>query len=145
MRQYGPVMILMLGACGTAAGQAMVGYGMGAANATTTAAPARAIGRALEGVTRSSSHRIETLRGDPEPVARPKPAVHYEDPANIQTGMSYAELTHRFGPPSLTITGDDGTRMLTYMSKSAHAELVLKAGKVASVDVERIQHNALPQ
>jgi hypothetical protein len=36
------------------------------------------------------------------PAPAPKP--NWEDPSGIRTGISYAELVRRFGPPALAIT-----------------------------------------
>jgi len=143
MKSFGPVVILMLTAFGgTAAGQAMVGYGLGAARAATTAAPAAALGKTIA----KSWKNLDSVSKKAESssvAAVAKPAVHYEDPSKIEDGISYSDLVKRFGPPNLQITLDDGSRTLTYLGKSGNAELVVRDGKVGSVDVRRVQTAAL--
>lgn len=129
MKQYGPVILLALTAFGgTAAGQAMVGYGLGAARAVTSIAPAQGIGKALE----RPAKRLQTITrsADSTVFTRAQLAAHYEDPAKIEAGISYTDLLRRFGPPTLQITGDDGVRTLTYLAKSCHLQLVVRDDKV---------------
>jgi hypothetical protein len=126
MKQFGPVVLLALTAFGgTAAGQAMVGYGLGAARATTTIAPARGIGKALD----KPWKKLETVAS-----TKSAPLATYEDPGKIEAGLAYTDLIRRFGRPSLEITGEDGVRTLTYLGKNSNAELVVRDGKVASAD-----------
>ena len=155
MREYGPVVFLMLAVCGgTASGQSMVGYGLGAASASTAAAPARGAGKAMSKAWENAGKTAKS--GDLEPAGRTSrsaarrvetkttaaPPVNYEDPGKIEEGITYAELIRRFGPPSMQITGEDGGRTLTYLGKGDHAELVVKDGKVGSVEIRRVQRAA---
>ncbi len=149
MKRYGPVIFLMVTTfAGVAAGQAMVGYGLGAARAVTTAAPARSIGKSLDKAWESAGKTLKQAPSTARAEARTKaaPAVNYEDPGKIEAGLTYADLIRRFGPPSMQITGEDGARTMTYLGKGAHAELVVKDGKVGSVDIESTrQAAALPR
>ncbi len=141
MKRFGPVVFLMLTVFGgTAVGQAMVGYGLGAARAATTIAPARAAGKSLD----KPWKKLETAAKS-APSTKAAAAANYEDPARIEAGIAYSDLIRRFGRPSMEITGEDGASTLTYLGKSAHAELVVRDGKVASADVRRIGHAALPR
>ncbi len=143
MKSFAPVVFLMLTAFGgTAAGQSMVGYGLGAARAATTAAPAASLGKViakpwktLETVSKTAPSRSAAIPA--------KPVVHYEEPGKIEDGISYSDLLKRFGPPTLQITGDDGARTLTYLGKGGNAELVVRDGKVGSVDIRRVQTAAI--
>ena len=76
--------------------------------------------------------------GQESPVS-PTPA--YEDPSGIQVGMAYTELLRRFGPPSTTITNEDGETTLWYAGKGRGGEIpvrvrdnkVVTAGTAAKV------------
>jgi hypothetical protein len=158
MRRYGPVVFLMATAFGgTAAAQSMVGYGLGAAGASTATAPARGIGKTMgkawenTGKTVKSetpgtvSRRSRSTRTSTESKAKAAPLVNYEDPGKIEAGLTYADLIRRFGPPSMQITAEDGACTLTYLGKGVQAELVVKDSKVGSVAVHRVQQAALPR
>lgn len=146
---------------GTAAAQATVEYGLGAARGSMSAAPAKGVGNAIGGlagtleklfksgpsgpeaepakpaparktVTKSApaAAKAKTPAPQAEPAPPPKPA--WEDPAGIETGMSYPELVRRFGPPALAITGDEG-RLLTYSGKSGSLQLEVQDDLVTSI------------
>jgi hypothetical protein len=146
---------------GTAAGQAAVEYGLGAGRAATSTAPAaKGIGSTISGLADSLERMVNGGKkgSDPEPVATPAPnkaakkspaaakaravAVvtapppapkpNWEDPSGIRTGISYAELVRRFGPPALAITDEDG-RTLTYAGTSGSVQLQVEDGQVTSV------------
>jgi len=140
---------LYLAMAGTAVGQATVEAGLGAARAATTTAPAAGLGTAMSGLAGTLNHALKG--GQPGPDAGPaaknparplsktagaegaSPAASkWEDPSGIETGLSYAELTRRFGPPSLEITVDTG-RTLTYAGKSGAFHVAIEDEKVASV------------
>lgn len=65
------------------------------------------------------------------PPAQPK--THFEDPREIQAGISDQELIRRFGPPSLKISGE-GSITLTYVTKSGSIHLESADGKIVRVD-----------
>jgi hypothetical protein len=143
---------------GTAAGQAVVEYGLGAGRAATTAAPAKGIGQAISGLADSldkavkggqqvsDAHPITTTTvtpavkkpssaartPSPSALNSPPPAPNWEDPSGIQTGLSYGELVRRFGPPALEISGEEG-RSLTYSGKNGAFQLEVQGEKVASI------------
>lgn len=146
---------LWLTITGTAAGQAAVEYGIGAAHAATTAAPAQGIGKAMSGLAGSLDKAVKAGQqaSDGQPVAAtntktaakttaktmspsahtsPPPVQTWEDPSGIQTGLSYGELVRRFGPPALEISGEMG-RFLTYSGKNRAFQLEVQDGKVTSV------------
>ncbi len=142
---------LWLTITGTAAGQAAVEYGIGAAHAATTAAPAQGIGKAMSGLAGSLDKAVKAGQqaSDGQPVAAtntkttaktmspsahtsPPPVQNWEDPSGIQTGLSYGELVRRFGPPALEISGEMG-RFLTYSGKNRAFQLEVQDGKVTSV------------
>ena len=138
---------------GAATGQAVVEYGLGAARAATTGAPAKGVGKAVSGLARSLDKAVTAgqQRSDAEPVAAttakpvaktpassstptsPMPAPNWEDPSGIQTGLSYGELIRRFGPPALEITSTEG-RSLTYSGKNGAFQLEVQDEKVTSIE-----------
>lgn len=143
---------LWLTMAGTAAGQAAVEYGLGAARAATTAAPAKSVGKTISGLAGRLDKAVKAgqQRSDAKPVAAitakpaaqtptpsahtpPLPAPNWEDPSGIQTGLSYGELVHRFGPPALEITGAAG-RSLTYSGKNGAFQLGVQDQKVTSIE-----------
>jgi hypothetical protein len=75
-----------------------------------------------------------TLPATP-PAAPVEPAVIYEDPAAIKTGMDQAELLTRFGEPAVKITSGPG-ESLTYEAKDRSVEVEIRAGKVYSVQIK---------
>ena len=145
MKQFGPVVFLILTSfAGTAAGQAMVGYGLGAAGAAIGTSPAAGIGKAIGKAWESAGKTTNTAKtasstaiASSAAKAKPEAAAHHEDLAKIEAGIAYTDLVRRFGRPSMEITGDDGTRTLTYLGKPSSAELVLRGEKVESVDIRR--------
>ena len=137
---------------GTAAGQAAVEYGLGAAHAATGAAPAKGIGKAMSGLAGSLDKAVKagqqgsdaqagaaattnTTAKTLSPSTRtpPPPVPNWEDPSGIQTGLSYGELVRRFGPAAMEITDDLG-KSLTYSGKAGAFQLEIRDGKVTSVD-----------
>jgi len=151
---------LWLTMAGTAAGQTTVEAGLGAARAATTAAPARGVGKAISGLAGSLDKAIKAGQegSDAQPgTAAPAapaakaastsspsspsahtghaaapPAPKWEDPSGIETGLSYAELVRRFGPPALEITGETG-RSLTYAGKDGVFRLDVEGDQVTSI------------
>jgi len=150
---------LWLTMAGPAAGQATVEYGLGAARAATTVAPAKGAGKVFDGLAGSLEKALKAGRqgSDAQPVATttakpaveksssaaksqspfadisPPPAPNWEDPSGIQTGLSYKELIRRFGPPALEITGEGG-RSLTYSGKNGACQLQVQDDKVTSIE-----------
>jgi hypothetical protein len=132
---------------GQAAGQAAVEAGLGAARAATTTAPAKGIGKSMSGLANSLDKAIQAgQKGSDAPASvtavrvsspsgkKPSPAAsNWEDPSGIQTGLSYAELVRRFGPPSMEITGETGTSLI-YSGKAGTFQLEVRDDKVASVE-----------
>lgn len=141
--------LLWLAMAGTAAGQAAVEYGLGAARAATTTAPARGVGKSMSGLAGSLDKALKGEQPDAEAhsastsptglaakpahsAAAPASAVKWEDPGGIAEGLSYAELVRRFGPPSMQITDDAGSK-LSYTGKSGAYHVDMEDDKVTSV------------
>jgi hypothetical protein len=142
---------LWLAMSGTAAGQAIMETGLGAARAVTTAAPAKGVGKsmsglagaldkALKGESRSTVEPPATASSNPPartlPAADTAPSVPeptWEDPAGIETGISNEELVRRFGPSSMMIS-DATEKTLTYRGKAGVFQVKLQNGKVSSID-----------
>ena len=142
--------ILWLAMAGTAAGQATVEAGLGAARAATSTAPAAGLGKSMAGLAGSLDKAMKggqpdaktvpvsaskaSAAGSGAPAAETKPAAaaKWEDPSGIETGLSYAELVRRFGPPALEISGEDG-RSLTYMSKAGAFRVAVSDDQVTGV------------
>jgi hypothetical protein len=129
----------------TAAGQAGVEAGLGAGGAAIATAPAKGIGKAMSGLAGSLDKSVKAgqgAEGSKVPVttvriySSPKkaaPAVaNWEDPSGIQTGLGYAELVRRFGPPAMEITGE-GAKSLTYLGKAGTFQLEVRDDKVSSI------------
>ncbi|HTX37984.1 MAG TPA: hypothetical protein VME43_23300 [Bryobacteraceae bacterium] len=140
---------LWLAMAGTAAGQAAVEYGLGAARAATTTAPARGVGKSMSGLAGSLDKALKGERPASEAhsattspaglAAHSAPsgpasatAAKWEDPGGIAEGLSYPELVRRFGPPSMQITDDAGSK-LTYTGKSGAYHVDVEDDKVTSV------------
>ena len=47
--------------------------------------------------------------------------------------MEYAEVTRRFGPPSLTLTTGPGQETLCYKSKDGNVDVAIQDGRVSAV------------
>ena len=142
---------LWLGMPGTAAGQAIMEAGLGAARATTTAAPAKGVGKSLSGLAGSIEKALKAQSAGPveQPsVAAASPAVPtplaaanatpaqesaWEDPGAIETGVTYEELIRRFGPYSMAIS-DSTQKLLTYRGKTGVFQVRLQDGKVAAIE-----------
>jgi hypothetical protein len=123
----------------------MVEYGLGAGRAATTASPAAGIGKAISGlaggvvgVTEKPVKATPAAKSTAAPEAKavppetPAAASKWEDPAGIETGLSYADLRSRFGPPALEITGDAG-KTLTYSSNAGAFHVEIEDDRVAAV------------
>jgi hypothetical protein len=133
---------LWLVLAGTAAGQAVVEAGLGAAGAaTTTAAPARGIAKSIGGMAGSLDKLIKAQpESDTQTPATPTALAHaappasvkWEDPTGIETGITYEELVRRFGPPTMEITGETG-KSVTYAGKGGTVRLDVQDGKVTAV------------
>lgn len=146
-----PISVLLLaGVPGSAAGQAIVEYSLGAARAATMAAPAKNAGKGIGaafdrlnqalGQGKAEASSAQSTAGTPgvEPAKKAaKPAVVYEDPAGIKVGMEYAELIRRFGEPSMKITSGTGQQVLSYMTADNTIDVELRGGRVASVQGTR--------
>ena len=68
-----------------------------------------------------------------KPAEPPAPAVTYEDPAGIKTGMERSELVSRFGEPSMKVVTGAGRASLTYEVNDRRVEVELRDGKVTSI------------
>ena len=147
---------LWLVLAGTAAGQATVEAGLGAARAVTTTAPARGIGKSMSGLAGSLDKALKGGQtGSSEQAAgavaskpgtqtatktestpakvSPTPATNWEDPGGIETGLAYDDLVRRFGPSSMAITA--GTeRSLTYRGKDGLFQVKVQDGVVTSIE-----------
>ncbi len=143
---------LWMAMSGTAAGQAIMESGLGAARAATTAAPARGVGKSLSGLAGSMEKALKSQSpGASEqpsaaatgPAAQtpltaaaktvPAQASNWEDAGAIDVGITYDELMHRFGPYSMAIS--DGTqKFLTYRGKAGTFQVKLQDGKVTAIE-----------
>jgi hypothetical protein len=148
--------------CPTAFAQAAAEYGMGAGLAATTTAPARNLGKEIGGVLDTLNKVMEpdrtTLAPDsgaskPKQSVRSKqstssvkrnptaaqlvpaaqPAPVYEDPRQIQAGIGYDEIIHRFGPPSMSTTIAPGKSTLWYSRRDGNYQVEVEDGKVTSL------------
>jgi hypothetical protein len=84
----------------------------------------------------SAKPKNETVKVAAAPIkifgpAAPKPT--YEDASGIEKGMSCDEVTHRFGPPAMAFSTDDGKSM-SYAGKAGRVQVECQGGKVASVE-----------
>jgi hypothetical protein len=140
-----------MGMPGTADGQAIMEAGLGAARATTTAAPAKGVGKSLSGlagsvekalkaqspgsVVQPSAAATSPAVQTPFAAASPSPAPEpiWEDAGAIETGVTYEELIRRFGPYSMAIS-DSTQKMLTYRGKTGIFQVTLQDGKVAAIE-----------
>jgi len=152
--------MLMVALPGIVAAQATAETAVGESRAATMAAPAQKAGKAIAGAFDSLNR---TLQGQENPnsttgrsatpspthsrtksaavkqdsgsgVAEPKVETSNEDPSGIQEGMEYAQVEHRFGPPSLRITTGPGEELLCYARKSVRINVTVRDGKVAVVN-----------
>ncbi|HTS31859.1 MAG TPA: hypothetical protein VMH81_38580 [Bryobacteraceae bacterium] len=160
LQRFWIVFPILLGLNSTLAGQGMVEYGLGAGRAATTTAPMKGVTNAIGGVVGSLDKTLKSGQEAPATIspakgkaarpaagsqratlapagltssAVPVPEPVYEDPMGIRIGISYDEMTHRFGPPALEVTGASDVRMLTYHGKKGIVELDVKDGKVSRV------------
>lgn len=144
------LLALAISAQGTASAQAMVENAMGAGRAATMTAPAKGIGGALNNLEKTLNKTVgateeSTPPASPKPAARtaasapaaaapaPAPVVHYEDAAQIETGLVYSVVVKRYGPPALEITTGTNTKTLSYRSRASILQIELLDGKVTSV------------
>jgi hypothetical protein len=149
---------LCLALSGTAAGQAMVEYGLGAGRAATTTAPAGGIGKSIGGLAGSLEKALNPGKQPPAdrstaatattvtrsvvktpPVsATPSaaPARNWEDPGAIEPSLAYEDLVRRFGPPAMSIT-NMAERLLTYRGTDGVFQVTVRDGQVATIDKAR--------
>ena len=142
---------LWLAMAGTAAGQAVVESGLGAARAATSTVPAQGLGKSMSGMAGSldkilnagqqGSDRQPAAATTAKPAAKtpstsastsPEPAPNWEDPSGIETGLSYEDLVRRFGPSSMAITVG-AERSLAYRGKDGVFQVKVQDGKVTSI------------
>ncbi len=142
---------LWLAMSGTAAGQAIMESGLGAARAATTAAPAKGVGKSLSGLagglekalkaqSPASAEQPSVAAATPAvrtpataASAAPAPESNWEDAGAIETGITYEELLRRFGPYSMAIS-DSTQKMLTYRGKAGVFLVTLQDGKVNAIE-----------
>jgi len=143
---------LWLSMAGSAAAQATVESGLGAARAVTTTAPARGIGKSMSGLAGSLdkvlkggqqssneqpaaavSAKPATRTGATSPKTSPPPVMNWEDPSGIEPGLAYDELVRRFGPSSMAITAG-AERSLTYRGKDGVFQVKVQDGVVTSIE-----------
>ena len=120
--------------------------GLGAARAVTTTAPAKGIGKSINGISgaldkalkpaqSSATTATPKLAPDASIVAVTTPVVSarsWEDPAAIESGLDYEDLVRRFGTPVMSISNTDG-KSLTYRGKEGYYQVETKDGAVASI------------
>jgi len=135
---------LWLAMAGTAAGQAMVEYGLGAGRAATTAAPAGTAGKAIRGLAgnldkalkagqQGADAQLTTVKASsPRAEATAPLASKWEDPGGIEAGLTYQEMVRRFGPPAMEITSDEG-KSVVYAGKGGTFHIDVQGDQVTSV------------
>src|SRR5690349_9922432 len=131
------LVVLLVGLPGVAAAQAAVEAAAGMSRSAAGAAAAgqaagKGIGGALDKLNRNLDGAGQSKSETPRPAARQTPASsskvqpapakkvdepQYESPAGIQEGMELAELSRRFGPPSLKIVTGADQETYCYMGK----------------------------
>jgi hypothetical protein len=139
------IAILWLAMAGIAYGQAVVEAGLGAARAATSTAPAKGLGKSMSGLAgsldkalktpppRTPSTAVDTPPANtPSAAPAPAPAPRWEDPAGIESGLTYEDLVRRFGPSSMSITSGS-EKSLTYPGKDGTFQVKVQDGKVASI------------
>jgi hypothetical protein len=97
-------------------------------------APRRVVPSQIQPTETARKSLVLTLR--PSSVSgpvEPKAAPAFEDPSGIGQAMDYAEILHRFGPPSLKLTTGPGEETLSYARKDLVVNALLRNGKVATV------------
>jgi hypothetical protein len=143
---------LWLAMAGTAAAQATVEAGLGAARAVTTVAPAKGIGKSMAGLAGSLDKALKggqqgsdiqppaaiatkaaSTTQSPSAGISPAPVANWEDPGGIELGLSYEELVRRFGPSSMAITSG-AERALTYPGKDGMFQVKVQDGVVKSIE-----------
>ena len=142
---------LWIGMPGTAAGQAIMEAGLGAARATTTAAPAKGVGKSLSGLAGGLEKALKAQSAgsvEQPPAAATTPAAQapltaantppappstWEDADAIEVGITYDELVRRFGPYSMAIS-DSTQKVLTYRGKTGTFQVKLQDGKVSGIE-----------
>ena len=134
-----------------ASAQAMVENALGAGRAATSAAPMKGIGGALNNLEktlnknlngpavsappRTSTTPVNSLEGAKlATLTVAPPAVHYDDPNLIKTGVAYGDLVRQFGPATLEITTGPITKTLSYVSRGAVFQVDLIEGKVSQIE-----------
>jgi hypothetical protein len=140
------ILALWLTLTGAAFGQAAVEAGLGASRAATSTAPAKGLGKSMAGLAGSLDKALKPAQKEAEattspakpsaPTAAPAPttpAPKFEDPAAIEPGLLYAELTRRFGPPVMSMTFD-GDTSLSYSGKGGMYQITVAAGKVKTIE-----------
>lgn len=135
---------LPVGFQGIASAQAMVENALGAGRAAVSSGPMQGLGKSfsgafgnLEKTLKKSLNSTDFQPTAPVQTARTtitlRPAVHYEDAQQIETGTQYDELLRRFGPASLEITTSPVAKTLSYMSHSGPIQVEVRDGKVSSI------------
>jgi hypothetical protein len=135
---------------GVASAQAMVENALGAGRAATSTAPMSGLGKSVGGIAGGLEKTLKkgvsapevrpmgpvvTARMAPTPVA--VPAVHYDDPRKIESGIPYDELLRRFGPATLEITTSPLTKTLSYVHREGAIQVEMREGKVTSMVAQR--------
>jgi hypothetical protein len=151
--------LLLAGIPAAAWSQAVVEYGLGAAAAGTAGAGNKAgrgiggvfsnLGKTLNSATGSQAGAAAATTGSTQTTAAKaqakaatakaaptKPAVVYEDPAGIETGIEQAELLTRFGEPAMKVTSGAASESLLYESKDRSVDVEMRSGKVYSVHIK---------
>jgi hypothetical protein len=138
----------------------MVEYSLGAGRAATSTAPAAGLGNSIKGAFDSVSKAIQeqavtssgsaapgsstqlkmvrptrqsALRTVKKPTLTDEKAATYEDPHKIQAGIEYDEMIRRFGPPSMSVTTEAGTKAVSYPMRDGLVQVEVDSGKVISV------------
>ena len=121
-------------------------YGGAAGASANAAAQQQKTGKAIGGVWNKLNQTLQGAAETPKtqtvrraavrskkPAAPAAPSVVYESPAGIQTGMAYADLLRRFGPPSFEVTTGPHTKALSYAGKEGNIDIDVQDDAVTKV------------
>jgi len=133
--------LLMLAGMRLAVAQGIVEYSVGAGGAANATGPAQQLGKSMSGIwggvnqaakpTPSQSNTQTIKLKATRSTSSRRPAAAYEDPRQIDAGITYDELLRRFGPPSMSVTNQSGTEL---WYGTGNVKVQMRDGKVWMAD-----------